>query len=48
MSDNLILKLDTGDVTIETYADNAPNHVARIKELADDGFYDGLAFHRVY
>ena len=47
MSDNLILKLDTGDVTIETFADNAPNHVARIKELADDGFYDGLAFHRV-
>ena len=47
MSEKLILKLETGDVTIETLPDNAPNHVARIKELADDGFYDGLSFHRV-
>lgn len=47
MSDKLILKLETGDVTIETLAENAPNHVARIKELAEDGFYDGLSFHRV-
>ncbi len=47
MSDKLILKLDTGDVTIETLPEKAPNHVARIKELADDGFYDGLNFHRV-
>lgn len=47
MSDKLILKLDTGDVTIETYPDSAPNHVARIKQLADGGFYDGLKLHRV-
>lgn len=47
MSEKLILKLDTGDVTIETLPDNAPKHVARIQELADDGFYDGLTFHRV-
>lgn len=47
MNDKLILKLETGDVTIETLSDSAPNHVARIKELADDGFYDGLSFHRV-
>ena len=47
MSDKLILKLEAGDVTIETLSDSAPNHVARIKELADDGFYDGLSFHRV-
>ncbi len=47
MSDRLILKLDTGDVTIETFADKAPGHIARIKQLADDGFYDGLTFHRV-
>lgn len=43
----LILTLDTGPVVIETFADKAPNHVARIAELADDGFYDGLALHRV-
>ena len=47
MSDKLILTLDTGDVTIETYPDKAPEHVARIKELADEGFYDGIPLHRV-
>lgn len=47
MSEKLILKLDTGEVTIETFPDKAPGHVARIAELADDGFYDGLALHRV-
>lgn len=47
MSDKLILSLETGDVTIETFPDKAPNHVARIKELAEDGFYDGLTAHRV-
>lgn len=47
MSDKLILTLDTGDVVIETYPDKAPGHVARITELADEGFYDGLKLHRV-
>ncbi|PQA86817.1 peptidylprolyl isomerase [Hyphococcus luteus] len=47
MSDKLILTLDTGDVTIETFPDKAPDHVARIKELADEGFYDGIPLHRV-
>ena len=47
MSDKLVLTLDTGDVVIETFADKAPGHVARIAELADDGFYDGLKLHRV-
>ncbi|WDI31259.1 peptidylprolyl isomerase [Hyphococcus flavus] len=47
MSDKLILSLDTGDVTIEMFPEKAPNHVARIKELAEDGFYDGLSAHRV-
>jgi len=47
MSANMTLKLDTGDVLIETFDDKAPGHVARIKELADDGFYDGLTLHRV-
>ena len=43
----LLLKLKDGDVIIEMYPDVAPNHVARIKELARQGFYDGLRFHRV-
>ena len=47
MSEKLILTLDTGDVTIETFADKAPGHVARIAELADEGFYDGIPLHRV-
>jgi len=47
MSDNMILKLDTGDVVIKMRPDKAPGHVARIKELADSGFYDGLTLHRV-
>ena len=47
MSSKLLLKLDTGDVTIETHPEKAPNHVARITELADEGFYDGLTLHRV-
>jgi hypothetical protein len=36
-----------GDVTIEMKPDLAPNHVARIKELVREGFYDGVVFHRV-
>ncbi len=47
MSDKLILTLDTGDVVIETFPDKAPNHVERIKALADEGFYDGIPLHRV-
>jgi len=43
----LILTLDTGDVTIQLLPDKAPGHVARIKELAREGFYDGVVFHRV-
>lgn len=45
--DILILELDYGPVTIQTRPDLAPNHVARIKELAREGFYDGIVFHRV-
>jgi len=43
----LILTLDTGPVTINLRPDLAPGHVARIKELAREGFYDGVIFHRV-
>jgi len=43
----LVLTLDTGEVTIRLRPDLAPEHVARIKELAREGFYDGVVFHRV-
>ena len=43
----LILNLDTGAVTIQLLPDKAPGHVAHIKELAREGFYDGVVFHRV-
>jgi len=43
----LILDLKSGPVVIELKPDVAPNHVARIKELARKGFYDGVVFHRV-
>ena len=43
----IILELKSGPVTIELRPDLAPNHVARIKELARQGFYDGIVFHRV-
>ena len=43
----LYLELKDGRVVIELRPDLAPNHVARIKELAREGFYDGLVFHRV-
>lgn len=43
----LLLQLKDGPVIIEMYPDVAPNHVARIKELVRQGYYDGLKFHRV-
>ena len=43
----MILKLKDGDVKIELFPDVAPNHVNRIKELADSGKYDNVVFHRV-
>ncbi len=49
MSDQPTLRLETtkGTVVIKTRPDLAPNHVARIVELAEEGFYDGVPFHRV-
>ena len=47
MAETLTLTLDTGDVTIRLRPDLAPQHVERITELASDGFYDGVVFHRV-
>ena len=43
----MILKLKDGDVKIELYHDTAPNHVERIKTLANEGKYDNVVFHRV-
>jgi len=43
----MILKLKDGDVKIELFDDVAPNHVKRIKELANSGKYDNVVFHRV-
>ena len=43
----MILKLKDGQVKIELFEDVAPNHVKRIKELANDGKYDNVVFHRV-
>jgi peptidylprolyl isomerase len=41
------MELDTGTVKIKFRPDLAPNHVQRIGELANEGFYDGVPFHRV-
>ena len=43
----MILKLKDGDVKIELFSDVAPNHVERIKILANQGKYDNVVFHRV-
>jgi cyclophilin family peptidyl-prolyl cis-trans isomerase len=43
----MILKLKDGDVKIELFEDVAPNHVKRIRDLAESGKYDGVVFHRV-
>ena len=43
----LYLDLDYGRVTIKLRPDLAPQHVARIKQLVREGFYNGLTFHRV-
>src|SRR3546814_15628014 len=46
--DTLTLSLDSGgDVVIKLRPDLAPGHVERIIQLAKDGFYDGVVFHRV-
>ena len=45
--DTLVIETTKGRVTVEMWPDLAPKHVARIKELARKGFYDGVVFHRV-
>ena len=43
----LLLETSQGQVEIKLLPDVAPNHVARITELVESGFYDGIVFHRV-
>ena len=45
--ETLTMTLADGDVTIKFRPDLAPNHVERIGTLANEGFYDGVPFHRV-
>jgi len=52
MADKIILSIDTqtgqtGDVTIKLRPDLAPAHCTQITRLVEEGFYDGLTFHRV-
>src|SRR6185437_11320625 len=47
LEDTLYLDVPAGRVVIALRPDLVPGHVARIKELARAGFYDGIAFHRV-
>ncbi len=47
LDNTLYLETEHGRVTIKMRPDLAPKHVARIKELVREGFYDGLLFHRV-
>ncbi|MDH3739412.1 MAG: peptidylprolyl isomerase [Alphaproteobacteria bacterium] len=47
LENTLYLDVEYGRVVIEMRPDLAPNHVARIKELVREGFYDGIVFHRV-
>jgi len=47
LENTLHVQLEKGLVTIELLPKLAPGHVARIKELAREKFYDGVVFHRV-
>ena len=47
LSNTLIMELKTGKVVIKLRPDIAPKHVERVKQLVNEGFYNGLKFHRV-
>ncbi len=44
---NLVMETEAGPIVIETFPEQAPQHVEQITRLAEEGFYDGLVFHRV-
>lgn len=46
-AETLILETSKGEIKISLLSTLAPNHVSRIKELVQDGYYDGIIFHRV-
>lgn len=46
-ADTLVIELKTGKVLVQLRPDLAPKHVARVKQLAKEGFYNGIVFHRV-
>jgi peptidylprolyl isomerase len=47
LENTIYLDLEYGRVVIKLHPELAPRHVARIKELTREGFYDGIVFHRV-
>ena len=47
MAEKLTFTLESGDVVIKLRPDLAPGHVERITDLAQEGFYDGVVFHRM-
>lgn len=46
-ADTLVIELKSGKVLVQLRPDLAPKHVARVKQLAKEGFYNGIVFHRV-
>jgi cyclophilin family peptidyl-prolyl cis-trans isomerase len=42
-----VMKTTEGDITLELFDEDAPKTVGNFKQLAGQGFYDGLVFHRV-
>ncbi len=46
-AETILLDTKDGQIVIELLTEKAPNHAARIKQLTEEGFYDGIVFHRV-
>ena len=47
MAERAVIETKFGNITLEFFADKAPNHVKNFLDLARKGFYDGTTFHRV-
>ena len=48
MSEHLFIETDFGTIEITFFPDKAPKHVEAIKKLANEGFYNGTLFHKLY